>query len=292
MNEERPTVLLTGASGLLGWSIKRQFAPRCRILAPDLDEFDLRKPEAAVAWIKRANPHLVIHAAAYTAVDKAEEEPAVALALNGRGTEAVAEGAREAAACLVYISTDYLFDGTKGTPYTERDELHPLGSYAISKLAGEEAVRRILDHYLIVRTAWIFGPGRPNFVQNMARRAFAGERVRVVNDQTGSPTYTPHLAAALDLLCQQRITGTLNVVNSGSATWFDLTRETYRLAGADPGLVEPMTTADLNRPAPRPSYSVLDASRFSRLAGAPLPPWREALAEYFRERELWDKAEP
>jgi dTDP-4-dehydrorhamnose reductase len=284
----RPSLLITGASGLLGWSLCREFAADFDVLAPGLEEFDILHRENTIAYIRAACHRLVIHAAAYTAVDTAEAEPGVALALNRDGTEAVAEGARQAGSRLAYISSDYVFDGRKGTPYGEDDEAHPLGSYARSKLEGEVAARGVVGDCLVVRTAWIFGPGRPNFVSGMARRALAGEEVRVVDDQTGSPTYTPHLARAIGQLCRRRFGGLFHTVNRGTATWHGLTREIYRLLGADPGLVRTISTGELGRPAPRPAYSALDSSRLEQVAGIRLPPWQEALAEYLGDRGNWE----
>ncbi len=283
----RPSVLITGASGLLGFSLQREFGDDWRLLMPDLDEFDILRRSETIDWITGHRPDLVIHCAAYTAVDKAEEEPDLAYALNRDGTATVVEGACRCDAPVVYISTDYVFDGRKGAAYTEEDEPRAQGVYAASKLAGEEVVRQMTADHLIVRTAWIFGPGRPNFVLTMARRAEAGTPVRVVDDQTGSPTYLPHLARGMRCLWAAGARGTFHVVNSGQATWFDLTRETYRLAGADPSLVTTQTTAELNRPAPRPAFSVLDNSLYTRTTGARMPDWREGLADYFSLRDLW-----
>jgi dTDP-4-dehydrorhamnose reductase len=283
----RPTILVTGASGLLGFSLQREFEGDSRLLMPDLDVFDILRRRETEEWIADHRPDLVIHCAAYTAVDKAEEEPAAAFALNRDGTAAVVAGANLCGAPVVYISSDYVFDGRKGTPYTEDDPPAPQGVYAASKFAGEEVVRGLTADHLVVRTAWIFGPGRPNFVLAMARRAEAGTPVRVVDDQTGSPTYTPHLARGIRRLWKAGARGTFHVVNSGRASWFDLTRETYRLAGADPRLVSTQSTAELGRPAPRPAFSVLDNGRYSRATGATLPDWREGLADYFSLRDSW-----
>jgi dTDP-4-dehydrorhamnose reductase len=279
------SVLVTGASGLLGWSLLRELAPAgYRLLTPDLDRFDLLAPEAVEAYILAERPDVIIHAAAYTAVDRAESEPELALAVNGRGTGAVATAAARTEAYLIYVSTDYVFDGSGTRPHREDDPVSPQGVYGRSKLAGEEEVRGRAPRHLIARTSWIFGPARPNFVETMYRRAVAGESSRVVDDQVGRPTYTPHLAGALHRLLMMGVEGTIHAVNDGDCSWYGLTREIYRLAGRDPDLVTPISTAELGRPAPRPANSVLDHGRLTALLGAPLPHWREALEEWFRWR--------
>jgi dTDP-4-dehydrorhamnose reductase len=284
---ETPTVLITGAAGMLGHDLMTVFGRGCRVVPADLPEFDILKAQETIRTIEHLKPSLIVHAAAYTAVDKAEAERDLAMAVNGEGAGNVARGAARCGARMVYISSDYLFDGTKPAPYTEEDEPHPLSVYGLSKLAGERAVQEHLEHFLIVRTAWLFGPAKGNFVSGMAARATKSEAVSVVNDQTGCPTYTPHLAGAIRRLWEIGAEGIVNVTNGGACTWFDLTRETYRLAGADPDLVASITTAKLNRPAPRPAYSPLSPEKFRRLTGEGLPSWRTALAEYFSLRDSW-----
>lgn len=279
-NTERPVVLITGAGGLLGWSLKREFALSSEIIAPSRSEMDILKKPQTIDYIAGAGPGIVIHAAAYTAVDRAESEPELVLAVNSRGTGAVAEGAARCGALMVYISTDYVFSGRKGSPYTEDDEADPLSAYGRSKLAGENAVREASDNHLIVRTAWIFGPGGPNFVLKMAARAREGARVRVVDDQVGSPSYTPHVAAAIRKLCFADYRGIVNVANSGSCSWYELTREIYRQMGERADLVESMDTSGLDRPASRPAYSVLDCSRYRKLTGNDMPSWEDAVYSY------------
>ncbi len=275
-----PRVFLTGSEGLLGGNLRRELSGSFDIVAPAREEMDILRREETIARIVDARPNLVIHAAAYTAVDRAEEEPEAAEAVNVQGTRAVAEGALMCGACLIYISTDYVFNGRKGEPYLEEDETDPLNVYGRTKLEGERVVTEVLLHYLIVRTAWLFGPDGPNFVEGMARRARAGERVEVVDDQTGSPTYAPHLAKAMADLYKARVKGLINVVNSGSCSWYGLAREIYRLAGAPPELVVPVTSDRVPRPAARPSCSILDLDKYRRITGGDMPEWTEALKTY------------
>ena len=277
----RPRVLITGSAGLLGRSLLKELARDHVISAPALEELNVLRREETLAYINRVKPDLIIHAAAYTAVDRAEEEERQALALNVEGSRTVAEGARRCRSFLIYISTDYVFDGLKGHPYTEDDPPAPLNVYGRSKLAGEGVISETALEHLIIRTAWTYGPGRTNFVRQMMQWAVEGKHVKVVDDQVGSPTYTPHLAGAVRLLQQSRAAGVVNVVNSGSCSWYQLTREIYRLAGASPELVTPISSKRLDRPARRPPYSVLSTAKFQRITGRDLPPWPDALRSYF-----------
>ncbi len=282
-----PVVLITGAAGMLGRDLCRVFAEGYRVLPADIAEVDIRREKETLDYILERGPGLIVHAAAYTAVDQAEKESVEAMAVNGRGTENVARAAAACGALMVYISTDYLFDGRKRSPYVEDDPPNPLSIYGLTKLAGEVAVRRHAPRHLIVRTAWLFGPGKTNFVREMARRAVGRIMVRVVDDQVGTPTYTPHLAGAVRRLCEAGAVGVVNAVNAGQCSWFELTREIYRLSEADPALVEKITTAELDRPARRPAFSVLSTARLIGLLGEGLPPWEEALKEYLLLRDAW-----
>jgi dTDP-4-dehydrorhamnose reductase len=223
---------------------------------------------------------VVINCAGYTAVDQAEAEPELAWAVNAEGAEAVARACAQAGAHLVHLSTDYVFDGRGRRPYREDDPPAPLSAYGRSKLAGEERVRRVLPGALIVRSAWLFGPGRADFVDKVLARARQGRRVRVVADQVGSPTYTVDLARALVELGRRRVGGVLHVVNAGQASRYELARQAVRLAGLEVELVEPVSSREYVLPAARPAYSVLDSRRAARLLGGPLPTWLDALRRH------------
>ena len=236
--------------------------------------------------IAEIHPSIVINCAGYTDVDRAESEPELALAVNGAGAGAVAQACAEVGAHLVHISTDYVFDGRARRPYGENASPRPLSAYGRSKLEGERQVRAALAGALIVRSAWLFGPGRPGFVDKVLARARRGQEVRVVTDQVGSPTYTRDLARALVELARRRVSGLVHLVNQGQASRFELARQCLRLAGLDPELVRPVTTAEMGPvPAPRPAYSVLEGRRAARLLGAPLPTWLDALRRYLAETE-------
>jgi len=247
------------------------------VLGVDLPELDITNPGAARV-IADACPAWVVHAAAWTDVDGCERDPERAYLVNGEGTRRVAEACRAAGAGLVYLSTDYVFDGRKGAPYLETDPVAPLSAYARSKVAGEEAVRAIAPRWTIVRTAWLFGVSGKNFVKTIVEKGTAGGPLRVVDDQVGSPTYARDLAEAIEHLVSRELTGIYHVTNAGSCSWYAFTRAILKEAGLAHVPVAPMTTAELARPAPRPAVSVL-ANHAWAAAGLPLlRPWPDALA--------------
>lgn len=228
--------------------------------------------------IADARPAWVVHAAAWTDVDGCERDPERADLVNGEGTRRVAEACRACGAVLVYLSTDYVFDGRKGAPYVETDPVSPLSAYARSKVAGEEAVRAVSPRWAIVRTAWLFGVSGKNFVKTIVEKAAAGGPLRVVDDQVGSPTYARDLAAAIACLASRGLSGTYHVTNAGSCSWYEFTRAILTEAGMPHVPVAPMTTAELGRPAARPAFSVLANHAWAGAGLRPLRPWREALS--------------
>lgn len=241
------------------------------------------------AAILEAKSQLVINCAGYTDVDGAQAHPEAAMAVNAAGVEAVAQACAAAGKHLLHVSTDYVFDGAKGAPYREDDPPAPLSVYGRSKLEGEIRARKALPGVLIVRSAWLFGSGRPSFVDKVIGRVRSGKEARVVTDQVGSPTYAADLAEALIWLSRRRVGGLLHVVNSGRASRYELARQAVRLAGLDQDMVKPVASAEYKRPAPRPANSVLETRRFARLHGGALPPWLDALGRYLgpgRERQV------
>lgn len=251
------------------------------VAAWDVGECDVTRPEQVQAALERVRPALVFHCAAYTDVDKAEGEAAQALRVNGEGTAHVARACRAAEAGLVYLSTDYIFDGRKRSPYREEDPPNPLSAYGRSKLAGEDAVRAAgLERAWIVRSAWLYGAGGRNFVRAILDRAAQGEPLRVVSDQEGSPTYTVDLAAALCRIPAGVPPGTYHAAGAGSTTRFAFARAILERAGMREVPVRPIPTAESGRPAPRPLYSVLSNEKWAAATGAPLRPWPEALEAF------------
>jgi len=270
-------ILLTGADGQLGMELVRALAPHGELIPSTLADLDITHPGCAdkVATLR---PEWVVHAAAATDVDGCEREPEQAMAVNAEGTRRVAEGCRRAGAGLVYLSTDYVFDGSKESPYAEWDHPAPLNAYGRSKLEGEQATRNVAPHWIIVRTAWLYGIHGRNFVKTILAKVAAGEPLRVVKDQVGSPTYAGDVADAIALLLSRERTGMYHVTNGGACSWYEFAREILRLAGFDQIAVTPITSAELDRPARRPAYSVLENAAWNAAGFPPLRPWREALA--------------
>ncbi|MEO0108382.1 MAG: dTDP-4-dehydrorhamnose reductase [candidate division WOR-3 bacterium] len=273
-------ILVTGARGMLG----SQLCPQLRecgheVIEWDLPEFDVTDVNRAIRGAVELRPSMIFHLAAYTDVDRAEEERALAYKVNTMGTWTMAIAARDSGATLIYLSTDYVFDGEKRSPYVEADPPHPINYYGLTKLLGEQAVERYLRHYFICRTSWLFGAGGRNFVDTILTLARERDRLDVVNDQAGSPTWTDDLSRALCQLAGSQQYGVYHITNSDVCTWFEFAREILLQAGLDVPLF-PTTQEKYVRPARRPSYSVLDNSRFQATFGIVLPSWKEALRGY------------
>ena len=237
--------------------------------------------------IEREKPGVVIHAAAWTDVDGCELDPEKAYEVNASGTENVARAAGAGRIPLVFISTDFVFDGEKGEPYNEDDAPRQISVYGRTKREAEEAVQRAAQAYAIVRSSWLFGKNGRNFVDTVVAKARAGERLKVVADQIGSPTFVKDLAGALERLIKvTAVSGqeVYHVSNSGRCSWHEFAVRILAEAGMADVTVEAISSADLDRPAKRPAFSVLDCSKFEKAAGYKLRPWEDALKEYIRER--------
>lgn len=270
-------IALTGAAGMLGRAVRRVFgdATLLPLGRADLDVTDL---DSTVRTIRDARPGLLIHAAAFTNVDRCETEFDSALRINALGARNAAIACEEAGCPIVYISTDYVFDGTKGAAYDEWDETRPVNAYGLSKLLGERFVAEHSRRHFIVRTSWLYGAGGRNFVDTISGLLAANDSVRVVSDQTGSPTFTLDLAHFLRQLGGKGY-GTYHFSNSGNCTWHEFACEIARLKGSRTPVV-PVTTAEFPRPAKRPAFSVLNHTML-RLEGLEEPRhWKEALSEY------------
>jgi dTDP-4-dehydrorhamnose reductase len=273
-------VLVTGAAGMLGHDVTAAAtAAGHDVLALARADLDVTDAAAVSAAVRDARPDAIVNCAAWTDVDGAEADEAAATAVNGDGAGHVAAAAAAAGSQLVHVSTDYVFDGRAGAPYAEDAAVAPAGAYGRSKLAGERAVAAAGGAAAIVRSSWLFGRQGRNFVATMLRVGGERDHVDVVDDQIGSPTWTGHLGPALVAVAEQRMTGVLHLAGAGSCSWFDLARETFRVAGIECE-VRPQSTSALGRPAPRPAYSVLGSTR----PGAPvLPAWQDGLAGYLSE---------
>jgi dTDP-4-dehydrorhamnose reductase len=269
-------ILVTGASGQLGRALLPALAHHDAV-ALSRAVLDITDAEAVRAVLAAESPALVINAAAYNEVDRAETDPAAALRANAEGPRLLAEATARAGMALVHISTDYVFDGRTSRPYVESDTPNPLSAYGRSKRAGEVAVIAANPRHFVVRTAWLYSAEGHNFPNSMRRLAKQGP-LRVVNDQRGSPTYAPHLAEALAGLVGSADFGLHHMAGAGEASWFELTCALFRGLRLDVP-IEPVTTEAFPRPAPRPGYSALESER---LQARRLPRWEEGLAEYVR----------
>ncbi len=281
-------ILVTGAGGMLGRDLAAALSsPQHHELhLLGRSECDVTDAKTVRACFASARPQMVIHAAAYTDVDGCERDPARAMRVNGEGTRHVAQAAAAAGARLIYLSTDYVFDGAKREPYVEDDPANPLNVYGRSKLAGECAVREHSDS-LIVRTSWLFGRHGRHFITAILDRVRRGEPLRVVNDQVGCPTWTRDLARALTALISTTARGIVHATGSGVCSWYDFAQAIVDEAAGRSMVprvpVEASTSAELDRPARRPPYSVLCNRRLQQLGVPALPEWRESLRHFLAE---------
>lgn len=275
-------IAVTGSGGQLGSELCRLLGDRA--VALDLPEFDLADRDLVLQTLKSIHPHAIVNTAAYTRVDEAQGEPEPCRRVNALGTRHLVDASRAAGCPLVQVSTDYVFDGVgRSTPYQETDEPRPCGVYAQSKLDAERFAAACPKHF-VVRTSGLYGRPGPrspgNFVLTMLRLAQSRTSLRVVDDQWCTPSYVPHVARAVEFLLGTTAYGTYHVVNSGETTWHGMAAEIFRQAGLNIRL-ESISTAEYGAQAPRPSYSVLDTSKYLALEGRPaLPRWQDALAEF------------
>lgn len=278
-------VLVIGAAGQLGHDLLKVFSPGHEVIGADIAgagagrDIDITDPAATNSLVVDIRPDIVINCAAFTNVDGCEAQKGICWEVNADGAGNVARACSSCEATpLIHIGTDYVFDGSKREPYRESDATSPLGEYGKSKFAGEEQVREALpQRHLIVRTAWLFGDHGANFVKTMLRLGRERDQLKVVNDQTGSPTYALHLAAALKTLAENHLQdhGVFHMVGGGHCTWYEFAAEIFRLADIDVDLGR-TTTEEYNAPAPRPAYSVLANTRAPEIV---MPHWREGLIE-------------
>jgi dTDP-4-dehydrorhamnose reductase len=277
-------IVVTGAGGQLGRELTEWNIDNIHIIGLTRKELDITSAKQCQAVMEHHKPDVVIHCAAYTAVDKAEAEPDVAFLVNEQGTRNVAEAAAAVGAKMCYISTDYVFDGTGNSPYQELDGTNPQTVYGKSKLAGECAVQSLMEKYFIVRTSWVYGRYGNNFVKTMLKLAGEREQLTVVADQVGSPTYTYDLAAFLIQLVQSEQYGIYHASNSGNCSWYEFARAIFEESGKKVTVV-PCTTAEFPRPAPRPVYSIMAHGAILANGFHELRPWREALQHYLKNGE-------
>jgi len=305
-----PRILILGNAGQLGRELERIFLGVGPVVAVDRESVDLADPDQTRALVRRAAPDLILNAAAYTAVDRAEAEEPLARTINADAPAVIAEEARKIGAFLVHYSTDYVFDGRSRSPYTESDSTNPVNAYGRTKLAGEEAIRNSQVPHLILRTAWVYATSGKNFLLTILRLAAERNELRIVNDQFGAPTWSREIAAGtarvLNPFCASEsalqefaaLSGTYHLTAAGQTTWYDfalaILDESSRLSHQPPWLtavtagrplcakIVPIPTADYPTPSLRPAYSVLSNARFTSTFGFALSDWRAQLASAFR----------
>lgn len=283
----RMKVLITGGRGMLGADLTRVFSSRGAEAVPvGGKEADITDAAAVSALVRSVHPDLIIHGAAYTQVDDCEKNKALAFSVNGDGARNVAAAAASVQSPVIYISTDYVFDGTASSPYPESHPVNPINVYGESKLMGERCFSEFDNRYFIVRTSWLYGKSGRNFVDTMRGLMSTGKSpLKVVDDQKGSPTYTVNLAESLFLassvILNSKIapSGVYNITGSGECTWFGFASEIAAATGYAGELI-PVATAEFPRDAKRPGYSVLDNSLAEKTFGVHMPPWRAALRDY------------
>ncbi|MDX8345779.1 dTDP-4-dehydrorhamnose reductase [Rossellomorea sp. YZS02] len=276
-------VLVTGAEGQLGTDLCLLLKSRgYKVLEKNKTQMDVTNPDKVEEVILNAHPDVIIHCAAYTKVDEAEKNADLAFLVNTLGTRYVATAAERLGIPIVYMSTDYVFDGESGVPYHEFSCPSPINVYGESKFAGERIVKEVHSRYFIVRTSWLFGQKGPNFVETMLKLARERASLSVVDDQRGSPTYTVDLSSSIVGLIGTSRYGTYHISNSGDCSWYGFAKELFIQRGMDVDL-KPCTSEQFKRPAKRPSFSVLDHMGLRNNHFAPMPHWKDGLRRYLAQ---------
>lgn len=290
-------ILITGCEGQVGWELQRTLLPLGNVTAVSRKEMDLSSADSIRDCIRSLQPNLVVNAAAYTAVDKAESEPALAQAVNADAVAVMADEARKIGAALIHYSTDYVFDGTKPTPYVESDPTHPLSVYGKTKLAGEQALTHAEIPHLILRTSWVYGARGKNFLRTILKLAAEKPDLRIVADQTGAPTSSREIASATALLVQRWFandlaepSGIYHLTATGETTWHGFAVEALQLqASSHPAeafkqaRLIAIPTSEYPTPATRPMNSRLDCSKLKKIFDVRLPDWKISLASVLQE---------
>jgi dTDP-4-dehydrorhamnose reductase len=286
LKEESLKVLVTGANGMFGTDLVEILGSRDQVIPTDVTgdmiHLDITNTQECSDVILGERPDVVVHCAAYTDVDGCERDPDKAYKLNALGTWNIASACNLADAAIVYVSTDFVFDGEKGEAYTEYDSPNPVSKYGASKYAGEQHVRALCSRHYIARTAWLYGENGKNFPFSMMNAARAGKKLTIVADQTGSPTFTRDLAYAIKDITASPLYGTYHLTNSGSCTWYDFALEILSLAGIKDADVSPISSKDWPSPTRRPEYSVLRHYSLELQGRADLRHWKDALAEFMQ----------
>jgi dTDP-4-dehydrorhamnose reductase len=285
-----PRILLIGKIGQVGWELRRTLASMSQLVCVDYPDVDLTKSDSIRHWIQSSSPEIIINAAAYTAVDKAETESGLAMKINGEAPGIMAEEAKKRGALLVHYSTDYVFDGSKTSPYVEEDAPNPLGAYGSTKLAGDQAIQQVGCDHLIFRLCWVYGARGGNFMLTMMRLAREREKLRVVQDQVGCPTWSRMIAETTALSLKATLSpagtgprkGVYHLCSSGQTSWHGFASAIVELMPVDGKKcreVEGIASSEYPTPTKRPAYSVMSCDKLKRDFGLRLPDWRESLGQ-------------
>ncbi len=290
------TILLTGKNGQVGFELQRTLAPLGAVIALDIEDIDLSSADAIRKKVREIKPQIIVNAAAYTAVDRAESEPDLAMKVNGIAPGVLAEEAKRLGALMVHYSTDYVFDGTKDGPYTETETPNPLSVYGRSKLAGDQAIQATGVPHYIFRTSWVYAARGQNFVRTMLRLGRERSELRIVDDQVGAPTWARFVAEATAQVLRQlgdghKATGDragiYNLTATGAISWYGFASAIFAEAkaqlGKSPPKLIPITTAEYPLPARRPANSRLDTSKLARAFGLTPPDWKTMLTACMRD---------
>jgi dTDP-4-dehydrorhamnose reductase len=289
MPDATASILLLGATGQVGHALRRTLAPLGAVHAPGRAAVDLTDLKSVRAAVRELGPDLIVNAAAYTDVDGAEEEPGRAAQINAEAPRVLAEAAQEARAWLVHYSTDYVFGGTERTPYTEDNAPNPINVYGRTKRDGEKAIRAVGGRHVILRTSWVYSRRRSNFVRTMLRLAAENDRLTVVDDQIGVPTWAGWCAEATASVCGRLLAdsdvpeaGCYHLAGTGQTSWYGLARAVFAQFGHTDTAVEPVSSGEYETAAPRPAYTVLDSSHVRAAFGVPTTTWAEQLSRFRR----------
>jgi dTDP-4-dehydrorhamnose reductase len=273
-------ILLLGHKGMLGRDLLLKLNMGHEVVGLDKEEIDIVSANECQEAIKKIEPDIVINAAAYTNVDGCETAKDECFAVNAESVKNIAGACRDKNIRIIHFSTDYVFDGKAKTPYKEDHQCNPINTYGASKMAGERYLRSLSDNYLLIRTAWLYGVNGKNFVQTILEKVKTTKKLTVVDDQIGSPTYTKDLAAAVDLLIEQKAKGIFHITNRGSCSWYQFAVKILQEAGIHDIYVTPIKSDQLQRSAKRPAYSVLSMQKLIQTTGKTMQPWQLGLQDY------------
>jgi dTDP-4-dehydrorhamnose reductase len=276
-------ILLLGHKGMLGSDLLSQFRYRHEVIGMDMDEIDITRADDCTKAVADTTPQVIINAAAYTNVDACETDRDGCFAVNAEAVKNIAGACLGKNITIIHFSTDYVFDGKGTRPYEETDPCRPVSVYGASKLAGERYLQELSEQHIIIRTAWLYGTKGKNFVGAILDKAKTTGELTVVDDQIGSPTCTRDLAAATELLMDKKGRGIFHVTNRGYCSWYEFAKKILKEAHLDTVKISPMKTADLDRPAPRPAYSVLNMQKFMAATGKTMQPWQLAFQDYYKQ---------